>query len=64
MRANSPAKTLWIRLISCAIAGLFADSELVGGLLYHNYPGGTGLLSGAVLGKLAGSVGRYVQGKN
>ncbi|HLM12701.1 MAG TPA: FAD-binding protein, partial [Reyranella sp.] len=47
------------------IPGLFAAGELVGGLFYHNYPGGTGLVSGAVLGKLAGDgAGRYVQGKN
>jgi tricarballylate dehydrogenase len=26
----------------------------VGGLFYHNYPGGTGLMSGAVFGKTAG----------
>jgi tricarballylate dehydrogenase len=37
----------------------------VGGLFYHNYPGGAGLVSGAVLGKLAGdAAGRYVSGKN
>src|ERR1700687_1309355 len=47
------------------IPGLFAAGELVGGLFYHNYPGGAGLVSGAVLGKLAGdSAGRYVSGKN
>ncbi|MDP3241534.1 MAG: FAD-binding protein, partial [Reyranella sp.] len=47
------------------IPGLFAAGELVGGLFYHNYPGGTGLVSGAVLGKLAGDgAGRYVAGKN
>jgi tricarballylate dehydrogenase len=47
------------------IPGLYAAGELVGGLFYHNYPGGTGLVSGAVLGKLAGdSAGRYVSGKN
>ena len=47
------------------IPGLFAAGELVGGLFYHNYPGGTGLVSGAVLGKLAGdAAGRYVSGKN
>ena len=46
------------------IPGLFAAGELVGGLFYHNYPGGTGLVSGAVLGKLAGDgAGRYVAGK-
>ena len=37
------------------IPGLYAAGELVGGIFYHNYPGGTGLTSGAVFGKLAGS---------
>ena len=36
------------------IPGLFAAGELVGGLFYGNYPGGTGLVSGAVFGRLAG----------
>jgi len=36
------------------IPGLFAAGELVGGLFYFNYPGGTGLLSGAVFGRIAG----------
>ena len=38
----------------CPIPGLFAAGEIVGGLFYHNYPGGTGLTSGAVFGKIAG----------
>jgi tricarballylate dehydrogenase len=43
------------------IPGLFAAGELVGGLFYHNYPGGTGLTSGAVFGRIAGSsAGRHV----
>jgi tricarballylate dehydrogenase len=37
------------------IPGLYAAGELVGGIFYHNYPGGTGLTSGAVFGKLAGT---------
>ena len=37
------------------IGGLFAAGELVGGLFYFNYPGGTGLMSGAVFGKIAGA---------
>lgn len=37
------------------IPGLYAAGELVGGLFYFNYPGGTGLMSGAVFGKLAGA---------
>ena len=36
------------------IPGLYAAGELVGGLFYHNYPGGAGLMSGAVFGKTAG----------
>ncbi|MPZ61705.1 MAG: FAD-dependent oxidoreductase [Propionibacteriales bacterium] len=36
------------------IPGLYACGELVGGIFYFNYPGGTGLTSGAVFGKVAG----------
>jgi len=38
-----------------AISGLYAAGELIGGLFYFNYPGGTGLTSGAVFGRIAGS---------
>lgn len=37
------------------ISGLFAAGEMVGGIFYKNYPGGSGLMSGAVFGKLAGT---------
>ncbi len=37
------------------IPGLHAAGELVGGLFYFNYPGGTGLTSGAVFGRIAGT---------
>ena len=37
------------------IPGLYAAGELVGGLFYINYPGGAGLMSGAVFGRIAGS---------
>ena len=37
-----------------AIEGLFACGELVGGLYYDRYPGGAGLTSGAVFGRIAG----------
>jgi tricarballylate dehydrogenase len=37
------------------IRGLYAAGELVGGLFYFNYPGGTGLMSGSVFGKIAGT---------
>ena len=36
------------------IPGLYAAGELTGGLFYNNYPGGSGLMSGAVFGKIAG----------
>jgi tricarballylate dehydrogenase len=35
--------------------GLFAAGELVGGLFYFNYPGGTGLTNGSVFGRIAGA---------
>jgi tricarballylate dehydrogenase len=38
-----------------SIPGLFACGEMVGGLFHGNYPGGTGLMSGAVFGRLAGA---------
>jgi len=37
-----------------SIGGLYAAGEMVGGLFYGNYPGGTGLTSGAVFGRIAG----------
>jgi tricarballylate dehydrogenase len=37
------------------IPGLYACGEMVGGLFYMNYPGGSGLTSGAVFGRLAGA---------
>ncbi len=37
------------------IPGLYAAGELVGGLFSSNYPGGSGLASGAVFGRRAGT---------
>jgi tricarballylate dehydrogenase len=37
------------------VPGLFAAGELVGGIFYFNYPGGTGLTNGAVFGRIAGA---------
>ena len=36
------------------LPGLCAAGEMVGGLFFHNYPGGTGLTAGAVFGRRAG----------
>jgi tricarballylate dehydrogenase len=36
------------------IPGLYAAGEMIGGLFYFNYPSGTGLVSGAVFGRIAG----------
>lgn len=44
------------------IKGLFAAGEMIGGIFYDNYPGGSGLMSGAVFGKIAGkSAASYVK---
>jgi tricarballylate dehydrogenase len=45
-----------------AIGGLYAAGELVGGLFYFNYPGGTGLMSGAVFGRIAGAAAAGADG--
>jgi tricarballylate dehydrogenase len=37
-----------------AIPGLYATGEMVGGLYYTKYPGGAGLMSGSVFGRIAG----------
>ena len=37
------------------IPGLYACGELVGGIFYFNYPGGSGLINGAVFGRVAGA---------
>ena len=36
------------------IKGLFACGEIVGGVFLNGYPGGSGLTSGAVFGRIAG----------
>ena len=47
------------------IPGLYAAGEIVGGIFYHNYPGGTGLINGAVFGKIAGaSAAEYCNGQD
>ncbi|MGM9949880.1 MAG: FAD-dependent tricarballylate dehydrogenase TcuA [Lysinibacillus sp.] len=44
------------------IDGLYAAGEMIGGIFYENYPGGSGLMSGSVFGKIAGkSAARHVQ---
>src|SRR5262249_1948695 len=45
------------------IRGLYAAGELVGGLFYFNYPGGSGLTPGAVVGRTAGTAAARA-GKN
>ena len=37
------------------IPGLFAAGEIVGGIFYFNYPGGSGLTNGSVFGRIAGA---------
>ena len=37
------------------IQGLFATGEVIGGLFYGNYPGGSGLIAGAVFARKAGA---------
>jgi tricarballylate dehydrogenase len=53
LRINTSAQV--INTDGEAIPGLYAAGELVGGIFYFNYPGGSGLTNGAVFGKIAGA---------
>jgi tricarballylate dehydrogenase len=44
-----------------SIPGLHAAGELVGGLFYFNYAGGTGLMNGSVFGRIAGATAAGVR---
>lgn len=52
IRVNTNAEV--VDYLERPIPGLFATGEMTGGFFYHNYPGGTGLMRGAVFGRLAG----------
>jgi tricarballylate dehydrogenase len=41
-------------MTGAVIPGLYAAGEMVGGLYYHNYGSGTGLVAGVVFGRIAG----------
>jgi tricarballylate dehydrogenase len=53
LRINTDAQV--ISIDGEPIPGLYAAGELVGGIFYFNYPGGSGLTNGAVFGKIAGA---------
>ncbi len=36
------------------LRGLYCTGEIVGGLFWDNYPGGSGLMMGSILGRMAG----------
>ncbi|HVO89907.1 MAG TPA: FAD-dependent tricarballylate dehydrogenase TcuA [Casimicrobiaceae bacterium] len=50
-----PANGQVLDVTLAPIPGLFCAGEMVGGLFYFNYPSGTGLVSGALFGRLAGT---------
>ena len=53
LRINTDAQVVDIDLKP--ITGLYAAGECVGGIFYFNYPGGSGLTTGSVFGRLAGT---------
>lgn len=52
VKADARAQVL--REDGAAIPGLFAAGEMLGGIFGGNYPGGSGLMSGTVFGRIAG----------
>ena len=53
--AVNPKTTAVVSNSGKEVAGLFCVGEMLGGLFYGNYPGGSGLTSGAVFGRRAGT---------
>ena len=63
LRVNEKCQVL--NKVMKPIKGLYAAGEMIGGIFYFNYPGGSGLTSGAVFGKIAGeSAGRAAVGEH
>lgn len=52
LRVNANAQV--VDLLGREIPGLYATGEITGGFFYHNYPGGAGLMRGAVFGRRGG----------
>ena len=52
LHVDSDARVL--DLSGTPIPGLYAAGELVGGLFFHNYPGGSGLTAGTVTDAVPG----------
>jgi tricarballylate dehydrogenase len=53
LRSNERAQV--IDTVERPIRGLYAAGEVTGGFFYYNYLGGSGLLRGAVMGRIAGA---------
>ncbi|KAK4624696.1 Fumarate reductase flavoprotein subunit [Fulvia fulva] len=54
--AINPESAAVLRNDGSEIEGLLCAGEMVGGLFYSNYPGGSGLTAGGVFGRRAGQV--------
>jgi tricarballylate dehydrogenase len=52
IRINTNAEV--VDYLERPLPGLFATGEMTGGFFYLNYPGGAGLMRGAVFGRIAG----------
>ena len=52
-----------LRPSGAPLSRTFASGELVGGLFYHNYPGGSGLTAGVVFGRRAGAAAARAAGR-
>jgi precorrin 3B synthase CobZ len=60
--AVNPETTAVISTADKEVTGLFCVGEMLGGIFYDNYPGGSGLTSGAVFGRRAGAAAAKVVG--
>ncbi len=55
LKADPKTSAVISEYTNSPIPGLYCAGEMLGGLFYDNYPGGSGLTSGAVFGRKAGT---------
>ena len=54
LKADADTSAVISQTTNDPIPGLYVAGEMLGGLFYGNYPGGSGLTSGAIFGRKAG----------
>ncbi|KGO63921.1 hypothetical protein PITC_055000 [Penicillium italicum] len=64
LAVNPETAAVMSETTNCEVPGLYCVGEMLGGIFYDNYPGGSGLTSGTVFGRRAGRAAAEQAGKS